>query len=50
MSARRRRNQPDDGFDLSEESGESAEYATADDSFDGTGSGEEYPEEYSELE
>ena len=45
MSARRRRNQPDDGFDLPEENGEFAEYETADDAFDGTGSGEEYPED-----
>ena len=49
MSARRRRNQPDDGFDLPEENGESAEYETADDGFDGAGSGEEYPEEYPEY-
>ena len=49
MSARRRRNQPDDGFDLPEENGESAEYETADDTFDGAGSGEEYPEEYPEY-
>ena len=46
MSARRRRNQPDDGFDLPEENGEFAEYETADDPFSGDGSGEEYPEEY----
>ena len=46
MSARRRRNQPDDGFDLPEENGEFAEYETADDLFSGNGSGEEYPEEY----
>ncbi len=46
MSARRRRNQPDDGFDLPEGNGESAEYETADDPFSGDGFGEEYPEEY----
>ena len=44
MSARRRRNQPDDGFDLPEENGEFAEYETADDLFSGNGSGEAYPE------
>ena len=44
MSARRRRNQPDDGFDLPEENGEFAEYETADDTF-GDGSGEVYPED-----